>query len=418
LRRVRDLFPLTVGGLFVIAGALIATFYYGRERLDHILLAIGVIGLALVAVSLVFVMLAALIAWRSARKAPAGEPLMAECGHLTPTGFRLRNLWWMPFVDVTWTWIEPTAVVTTRRLRAHVHEDVCPADRDHFTSIVRRIEVRDVFGIARFAFRQRQARGGRFAPSVGGLEQMHVAHGLSGGDQISHQDGTASGDFYDMRSYGAGDPIRFILWKVFARTRELLVRTPELAIAPDRRTIAYLVAGEGDEPAAGAARVAVDSGALGTKWLLGADGCAEAVSSRDEAIDVLARSARASSEDSGALAEFLGRVAKGPATRAVVFVPARPGPWIERVAAAAASKPGQYPRVEFVVCTDGIGERQKRSAWARAVFSAPRAETQVALHEDLIAVVDALAKTGANVMVVDRPGGRLVHGKSLRGVAA
>ena len=32
-------------------------------------------------------------------------------------------------------------------------------------------------------------------------------------------------------------------------------------------------------------------------------------------------------------------------------------------------------------------------------------------------MVDALAQTGTNVLVVDRPGGRLVHGRNLRGVA-
>jgi len=117
------------------------------------------------------------------------------------------------------------------------------------------------------------------------------------------------------------------------------------------------------------------------------------------------------------LGAFLGRVSKGAGTRAVVFVPARPGPWIQRVAAAARGPGGAYPRVDFVVCTDGIGERQHRSRLARAALSPPEEKQIVeALQEDLIAVVDALAQTGANVLVVDRPGGRLVHGRNLRGV--
>lgn len=423
LRRVRDLFPFTVGGLLIVGGCLVAYLHYGRQRLDHVLLAIGVIGLALVAVSTLMVVIATLLVWRAARlqagKAGGpGEPLQAECGHVTTTGFSLPALRWLPFVDVRWTWLEPRAAVTARRERRRLIEEVQPTERDHFTQVVRRIEIGEVFGFARIAFRMRQARAGRFVPWVGGLDKMHIASGLAGGDAMAHPEGSPTGDFYDMRSYSAGDPIRFILWKVFARTRDLMVRTPEAAMSPDRRTVAYLVAADGDEPAAGAARVAVDSGALGSKWTLGADGCGEAATSREEAMDVLARSRRASADQSGALGAFLTRVSKGAGTRAVVFVPARPGPWIQRVAAAAKGPAGQYPRVDFVVCTDGIGEREHRSRWARAAFSPP-GDTQraLALQEDLIAVVDALAKTGANVLVVDRPGGRLVHGRHLRGVA-
>ncbi len=415
--RVRDLFPITASGLVAAGASLVAFLYYGRERLDHILLAVGVIGLGLVALVTVLVLIGTWAVWRAARRAPAGEPLRAECGRITPTDFRLPALRWLPFVEVRWSWVSPAAEVLARRERGRLIEQIRPDQRDHFDHVVRRIEVREVFGFARVAFRARQERGGRFAPWTGGLEHVQVAQGLAGGDAINHPDGPPTGDFFDMRRYGAGDPIRFILWKVFAKTRDLVVRTPEKAMSPDRRTIAYLVAGEGDEPAAGAARVAVDTGALGSSWLLGADGCSESASSPDEALDVLARSARTRPDDSGALAAFLGRVSRDPGTRAVVFVPARPGPWIARVAAAAAAPAGQRPRVEFIVCTDGIGAVERRSLWARAAL-APRSKDEAVAtsQEDLVAVVDALNATGASVLVVDRPGGRLVHGRNLRGV--
>jgi hypothetical protein len=418
-RRALDLFPLSAAGLVATAACLVAFLYYGRERLDHILLAAGVIGLALIGLTALVAVIAALLVWRAARRAPSDEPLRAECGHLTPTGFRLPSLRWLPFVDLRWSWVAPAAEVRPRREGHHLVEQIRPTERDHFSAVERRIEVRDVFGFARVGFRFRQPRAGRFAPWIGGLEQVQVAQGLAGGDQLTHPDGTPTGDFFDMRRYGAGDPIRFILWKVFAKTRDLMVRTPELAMSPDRRTVAYLVAGDGDEPAAGAARVAVDTGALGTSWVLGADGCSDAASSPDEAIDVLARSARAAPDQSGALAAFLARLDRGPAARAVVFVPARPGPWIERVAAAARGRSGQPARVEFIVCTDGIADRGRRSLWSRAALApTARVEATAARQEDLVAVVSALHATGASVLVVDRPAGRLVSGRSLRGVVS
>ncbi|HEY1557506.1 MAG TPA: DUF58 domain-containing protein [Kofleriaceae bacterium] len=417
VRRVRDVFPLTVYGLFAIGASLLALIYYGHKRLDHLLLAVGGVGLSLVGISIVCVGLTWLVVRTSARRAAAKsteEPLEAECDVRIATGFRVRRPALLPLVHVKWTWVEPAAEVSLRRDRGYDCEELVAKRRDRFARVVRRFEISDVFGLARVAFRVEQVRTGRFAPSVGALASMHVAHGLSGGDALAHPDGKPVGDYYETRRYGAGDPIRFILWKVFARTRQLLVRTAETAMSPDRRTIAYLVTGAGDEPAAGAARVAVDTGALGGSWVLGADGIGDAATSRDQALDVLARSARANPDEGGGLGKFLGRSTQGSVSRALVFVPARPGPWLDRVVRASAGAPGETPRVEFVVCTDGTGEREKRSALARAMAKLPE-DNNVGTYEELVEVVDALHKTGANVLIADRPGGRVVPARSMRG---
>jgi uncharacterized protein (DUF58 family) len=415
LRRIRDTFPITITGLLVGAASALAILYYGRVRLDRLLFAVGGVGLALVALGLVLVTVATLIAWRSAKRALRGqaEALRIECGAAIPTGFSIRRPWWLPLVNVRWSWIEPVAEVTQRREAGRDHEAITASRRDQFAEIVRRFEVSDVFGLIRIAFPVREKRGGRFAPSVGALSTMHVAHGLSGGDAMSHHEGSPTGDYYDARRYAAGDPIKFILWKVFARTRNLLVRAPEPAASPDRRTIAYLVTGTGDEAAAGAARVAVDSGALGVQWLLGVDGSTETATSRDKALDLLARSARADTAG-GNLDSFLRGSSAGAMSRALVFVPARPGPWLDQVARTASAPVAGQPRVEFVVCTDGVTSRVKRSAISRAMVSAP-SPGELATHDDLLAVVEALGKTGANILVADRPGGRVIAARSLRG---
>src|SRR5690606_13705720 len=124
-----------------------------------------------------------------------------------------------------------------------------------------------------------------------------------------------------------------VLWKVFAKSRELIIRTPERAISPARKTAVYMVADQGDEPAAGAARTAIDVGAFGGDWVLGADGTSEVTKSRDHALELLARSAHASADQAGAgLANFLLDAAPGAMARAVVFVPPTPGAWLDRVA--------------------------------------------------------------------------------------
>jgi hypothetical protein len=215
---------------------------------------------------------------------------------------------------------------------------------------------------------------------------------------------------------------------VYARTRQLVVRTPERAISPVRQTVAYVVSGDGDEPAAGAARVAVDSGALGSEWVLGADGNDAFAKNPAQALEVLARSATTPDAQRGAgLARFLDQATPGATARAVVFVPATPGPWLERVVATARQRgagPHSPSAVEFVVCTDGVDRRPRASWWARATLRlhTPNAEGDNALPltpaGDLAQVLKALAGARARVLVVDRRAGRAYNEGHQRGLEA
>src|SRR5437773_8099985 len=103
----------------------------------------------------------------------------------------------------------------------------------------------------------------RILPWTGGLDHAPMLRSLAGGEEISHPLGELTGDRVDMRRYVAGDPLKLALWKIYARTGVLMVRTPERAIAPTLRVAAYLPSAIGDEPAAAAARVAIQRGLLG-----------------------------------------------------------------------------------------------------------------------------------------------------------
>ena len=120
--------------------------------------------------------------------------------------------------------------------------------------IVRRIEISDAFGLAKVALRATEERAVRSLPSVGALKQMSVVRSIASGEDMPFPGGQPEGERADLRRYVPGDPVRFVLWKVFAKSRQLVVRTPEQAISPARQTYAYVVAAEADEPAAGTAR--------------------------------------------------------------------------------------------------------------------------------------------------------------------
>lgn len=416
LRWVRtgvDLFPFTLLGLLCAGGAALSLLYYGFKRIDLVLLVIGGVGLVLAVLTFLTTVPAAIVTWRRLRRLPEGEPLKLECGFHARTGLKVRRLWWMPFAKVSWTWKSPGASVRLVRDRWDLVEEIIPDHRGLSDEIVRRIEVGDAFGLTRIAFTVRQKRTVRFAPSVGALRTMHIVRSIAGGEDISHPEGPASGERVDMRHYTPGDPIRFVLWKVFARSRQLIVRTPERAISPVRQTVAYLVAGEGDEPAAGAARMAVDSGALGSEWVFGADGNDVVAKSATQALELLARSAHCVPGARGAgLKDFLTKSTPASVGRAVVFVPAKVGPWLDQVLAAVRARSGTnlpYSGVEFVVCVDGI-VRPDRRAFLKKIAQrkvAPEGPVLPSSSDDVAKVIAALSSVRSKVLLVDRVKGRV-----------
>lgn len=413
VRTAVDLFPFTLLGLLCAGGATLSLLYYGIRRIDLVLLVIGGVGLVLAALTLITTVPAAIVTWRRLRRLPEGEPLRLECGFHARTGLRVRRLWWMPFAKFSWSWKSPGASVRLVRERWDLVEEIVPDRRGLSDEIVRRVEVGDSFGLTRIAFTVRQKRTVRFAPSVGALRTMHIVRSIAGGEDISHPEGPATGERVDMRHYTPGDPIRFVLWKVFARSRQLLVRTPERAISPVRQTVAYLVAGDGDEPAAGAARMAVDSGALGSEWVFGADGNDLVAKSATQALELLARSAHTAPGARGAgLKDFLTRSTPASVGRAVVFVPAKAGPWLDKVVAAVRARSGTnlpYSGVEFVVCVDGI-VRPDRRAFLKKIAQrkvAPEGPTLPASSDEVAKVISALSSLRSKVLLVDRVKGRV-----------
>lgn len=409
LRTVMDLFPFTAGGLVLLVLCGLAFVRYGWVQQDLVLLVIGGVGFAVALLSVVAVMIASLVVVWTVR-GRFGPPLEVECGYAVRTGFRLTNLWFLPFATVEWTWDDPEVVLKRIRGWTAIEEQITAARRGEYDRIVRYFEVGDVFGIAKMRFRLVEGRRLRFVPSSGGLKNIQAVHGMAGGDAFSHPEGPPVGDKFDMRYYAAGDPIRFVLWKVYARTRELVIRTPERALSPVRQTVAYLVAARGDEPAAGAARAAVASGLLGADWVLGTDGAERGAKTMGDAVELLVRSASSPLEAGGSgLQSFLANAVPGGTKRALVFVPAKDGPWLDRVLAACHG--GVHAPMEFIVCTDGVSPPKKQTFVRRFLFAEaepPPSPNPPADPKELATVLQKLGRSGARVVVVDRSNGRVI----------
>lgn len=400
--------PIGPAAALAVALGVLAVWRYGLVAQDYVLFVIGLVALGVVGACLLATTTAAAwIAWSYRRRALAA-PLERECGYVARTGFSIPNPWFIPLVTVHWTWASPAANVKLVRGFWRIEERVTPLRRGEFDRIVRDVEIGDVFGLTGWRFHCTEQGRVRFGPSRGRLKDFAAVNGMTGGDAMAHPLGSPEGDRVDLRNYAQGDPIRLVLWKVYARSRRLVVRTPERALSPVRRTIAYLVAGAGDEPAAGAAKAAITSGGLGAEWLLGADGTIGGVDTVEAALDAIVRSASVpEAQGAAGLAAFLQ--VDGPIGRkAIVFVPARPGPWVERVVAASRIT-GPTAPLDLVVCTDGVVT--PRARWLdRLLRTDPPLDPSPAVPAsagELRQVLRALTKANARVVVVDRQAGKV-----------
>ena len=398
---VRRWSPPTWRGVFVAAASGLALGTFGYAALDLLLFVIGISGLVLTLLSSVAVGAAALYLRRRLENGTEGFQRL-EAGSPIRTGFRTPALEKIPMVRIHWEWLEPAGVECRLRLRkGRLLEEVVAQRRCQVSGIRRRITVFDAFGLARISWQHVDPRPLMVLPNVGRLRRMPVLQSLAAAEGIPYPSGSPEGDRMEIRRYVPGDSMRHILWKVYARTRQLNVRTPERSIDPAKKTVAYLMTGEDDEAAAAAARVALENGLLGLSWLFGAEGTEEPCDEIETALTAIARSGSLAQPAVDGLKRFLHHPEVRNEFHCIVFAPAHDGPWLETALAAGRSFHGN---LTFVLGTDGIVELRPVPLWKRLLFFDQPVDGPT--RDELQAQVRTLSSVGHSVLVVDRHTGR------------
>ncbi len=404
-RRAADLWPLTALGMSLAVVASVALVSFGFEKLDLVLLVLGYGGAGLLAISVVVVASTALGLWAHLRRASfRWSTSTFETGAPLPTGFSLPSLWWLPLVQVRWTWVSPDAALAERApAHGRLREQVTLRQRGIFPSVTRRVVVQDAFGLSRLAFVHLQPGPIEVLPHLGGIRRLPVLTSLTGGEEHPHPMGLEDGDRVELRRYVPGDSARFIHWKVFGRTRKLMVRVPERALSRARRTVAYLIAGPNDEAAAAAARAAIEEEALGTDWQFAADGSPEATSDRAEALHKVMMSSGFAGQSGSGMKRFLAEVdPRGPAAL-VVFAPPTMGRWVDAMRSLTMRR---YGRVRVVIAVDAVHQAHAQSRWRRWLLT-PTGSSGVE-RGDLERVGRALSQLRCEVVIIDRVSGRVL----------
>lgn len=408
LRFLVDHLPLTWSGLILGALGAFVYFEFAESEADFVLMGFGLAAMALVATSIVAVAIAApLYAWRVTRRS-SGLPESLSVGIEHETAFHASRLPFVPIVSARHEWARPEAVLVRltkdARFPGRWVEHVTPLERGRFELVERRFILEDVFGFARVRFTRRWVTPLRIQP-VAGRADLSLAIRRATDDGYSHPSGQPLGELVEMRRYAAGDPVRHILWKVFARSRRLMVRQPERAIAPKPAMVGFFVAGRGDEPSASTARLFLENGLLGADFVFSAEGARRPTSDVGEAIEQVIESRDFRDSGADGLSSLLRSVDRGRLDNLVIFAPAADGPWVDKVLHAARRLP-MPPTV--VMTVDGALDlaTDKKGKRSRLLFRKSRTLTSFA---EVPSVYDRLRSAGIEPRVVHRGTGQPVE---------
>jgi hypothetical protein len=400
IRRLFDLFPWTPLGL-LIAGASIGMLrFFGFAELDLVLLVVGYTSLVLTGVAALFVAVATLLLKYRIRPNEQSQTVLLETEISMETGFSIPSLTFVPFVQMRWKWEQPRkATIKNERRRGRIREIACLSDRGQFRSVVRRLVVEDAFGLSRMTIRMVDMIALDVLPHLGALRHMPAILSMAGGDELPHPMGIDAGDRLELQRYVAGDPARFIHWKVFGRTRKLMIRAPERALVLSHRTAAFIVSGPDDDATAAVARLAIEKRMLGSDWSFGSDEKVDGASEPAEALAILMRSSGVRDREGAGLRAFLEHVEKkGPAS-SIVFIPPSNGPWIKRILDLARVR-----RVHVVIGIDGMSSETRESLWRR-LTSIPEPPTGTPARQ-LQQAIEALKRGNCQITILDRTTGK------------
>lgn len=393
--------PLRLGGL-VLLGAAGLALKVSETEVDHLLRPVALVAIALVAACLLLVMVTTLYVRRAVKSQEAGVPPELQSGGELTTSFRVPNVRALGLLDVQLEWASPAGFsVSLVRTDGKLGEKIGALERGRHDRLVRRFTIEDVFGLSSLSFEVEWAVTLRVTP-VAAPVNASLAASRSSGDAWSHPSGRAEGDLVEMRSYAHGDSMRHVLWRTFARTRRLLVRMPERAVAPQPLNVAFLIAGQSDEPSAGVARVFLEQGLLGPDFVFAADGALKPTTRVAEAVEQIIDSIRSRADGAGGLDGLANQVEPHRLGACVVFAPPVDGPWRERLVAMSRRLSVPATVVIGIDGSDDVPPPKNVPKWLL------RESTEATLAAGLIALKAALEADGFPVRIIHRPTGQLV----------
>lgn len=402
--------PFSWGSLLLLAGAYWSFSKIGIAQLDYVLIIVGAVALCLVGFGILGTVIGALYVLFRLREHKNEKDISIVESFSCQTGFSLIMPWWLPVAQVSWTWEAPSVPIEIVKAGERV---VFPR-RGHWSKIIRHFRITDLFGICRIRFSHESIMDILVEANIGKLDAPVFALGMQAGGDMPHPMGKPYGDRVDIRNYAPGDPVRYILWKIYARTGELVVRNPEKSLQPAERILAYLIVSDRDSAAAGVAQATINSQGSLDDWKFGADGSSSIVSDRQQATDLITRSADAEDRQGLKIEQFVREAQDDRFQSLIVFAPPENGDWVERVITI-----GNKIKISVVIGIDSIELKKRFHVMHKMLFIQEENPYACILSKTFFAdVVQRLQQSNIDVQIADRSTGSIVEADHMKRVLA
>ena len=418
IRKLSALFPLTLQGVITLTLAAYALNVYGYGSMDLVVFSLAICALAILIFSLFCSIISGIFIQRriQASLQEFSTPLNSvklEAGFPNETGFTLPALNYFPLVKLSWRIVYPDYVETRVKLSPDnlLLEEIVPQKRCKTSSITRQFVVTDVLGFCRYSWQLKQDVACTALPRTNTVKPLPLLRSLTAEDGIPNPSGDPDGDRMEIRPYVPGDSVRNIMWKVYARNRQLNVRLPEKSVFHSNRTVAYLLSSDNDEAAAAVARVALESGALGEDWAFGADGSEQPCDTLDTALDAVAKSRAMDEPYAYGLDNFLTLASAQSGVHCIVFAAAESAPWLAGLRKTIGRFSGHSSggRFSLVLATDGFNDKEQLKLWQKLLYkedsgNGDSPET-AGSRADLLKLLTDLGQLVESTVIVDRKTG-------------
>lgn len=413
IRRLAGLFPLTLQGVITLSLTAYALSAYGYGAMDLVVFSLAICALSILIFSLFCAVVSGIFIQKRIQKSlqefsSPSDSIKLEAGFPNETGFVLPAINYFPLVKLSWQIVFPDYIETRVKVspEKQLVEEIIPHKRCKTDRITRKFVVSDVLGFCRYSWLQKQEVPCTALPRINTVKPLPLLRSLTAEDGIPNPSGDPDGDRMEIRPYVPGDSVRNIMWKVYARNRQLNVRLAEKSVFQSNRTVAYLLSSENDEAAAAVARVALESGALGEDWAFGADGSELPCDSLDTALDAIAQSRAIEAPYGYGLDNFLTLSKAQSGVHCIVFAGAELAPWADMLRKTVARFGGRF---SLVLATDGFDESQEAPLWRRLLLKT-EADSEDALktggsRADLLKLLTELGQLVESTVVVDRKTG-------------
>ena len=404
----RGLFPLTWMSVVLAVLVYYVWFWEISAHANQILYAAISILIFTWVVQLLFTLISAALVYGMTRTRNRDVTLeiQNEVGGHVDSAYAIFSPFFLPFVTVETDLLESTSLIRhEKKCAIWTEEWLEPIGRGRFEHLHRKITVKDIFGLTSITFSMTQPVSLEILPATSKFE-MIAFQTRTTGDGYSHPEGDPRGELVEMRRYQAGDPLKLILWKVFARSRKLVVRAPEPAIVEQNDMFVYFISGPKDEASASMARAFLSSFSTEDGDLcFAADGAKRLVDNEHEGISDVIDSIGHQKRGGEDLLTVAPLVGQNMMAHSFLFVPQKLGPWLEHVKKFIQN---YGIRPVFIVSVDGSKQnhaQKKLKKWQKIWISSDKSEQDT---DDFQELCHALTPLGA-VRVIDVTTGTMTN---------